>query len=264
MTRLRKWPLLALVASVLTLGVGRTWTLVRSTMLQAENVLDENLGDKAVESIIRVKLQDFDGQLRAHQTGLAKLEARHAAVQSDIRDKERRLEGENHLLKRARELLGEGRASYVISGVTVSRDQLSADAEVRLLTCERLEEGLALQRKVALELAKSVDRFRASLLQAQRMRQHVIGELETARARLATARTRQEVNELSAALGGLPSFGSDSELGRALQRLRDRAREAEADVLALEATNGGLIDWQQRDELTLRIEHFLAKPNKKK
>lgn len=257
--------LLALVSSVVTLGFGRTSTLIRSVLGRAEKTVENNLSDDDVQGICQVKLKDLDRQIRAHHVAIGKLEDRHGTVESVIGEKERRLEAEKLLLQRARELLVEGRATYEIAGKKVMRGQLSSDAELRLVSCGELQKQIALQRKLGQQLKQSIDEGRANLVQAQRLQQEMLAELEGTRARLATAKERQSINELCAALRELPGLAPDSELGRALQQLRDRARDAErlADLLVSEAKVGGLINWEERQDVTEEIRQFLEKGDHK-
>jgi hypothetical protein len=101
------------------------------------------------------------------------------------------------------------------------------------------------ERKLVAKLREALAQSGTHLAEARRMKQQLLGEMETTRARLNNARLRKELGELNDGLREAP-LGPSSDLARQMSAFRDRARQAElqADALLAESRSGGVIDWE--------------------
>ncbi len=169
-------------------------------------------------------------------------------------------------MRRAEELLQQGRASYEIAGKTVSKAALATDAQARLGFCKQLETEINSHEKLLQQLQQAIDQGRANFAEAQRVRGQLFAELEGVKAGLSVARMRREIAELTGIVRDRPVFAPDSELARLLTTLKDRARAAErdADALANEPKSGGTIQWEQSPDTLRQIGEFLAAQTGKK
>ena len=211
--------------------------------------VERSMPDEMVESVIKTKLSDFDAQIASYHVSLGRLTDKVAAADADLADGDKKLDSETALLRKSKGMLDQkNKVEYVISGRVYDREQVAADAQTRLARCQQLEAQLEAKKKLHAALKVAVKEGKDNLTKAKKMRQELVLELDGLKARLATARAREEVNQIAAAMKDLPT-GLDSDLARALAEMKDRAATAEhkADYLANDAKGGNVVDWSNAD-----------------
>lgn len=259
--------LLGVVGSLLILGADKTWTLLRASANRAEQQIEDGLSDEQLLEAGRIELKDLKNQIGVYYQNLGRTKDQCAAEQAQLSQLERELEGEKLLLTRAKELLDDGRTSYTIAGKMVTREQLAADAQLRLGRCEQLKQRLDSQRRLVQQLKRLADEGEANFVKAQRLRQELEAQLEETKARLTTAQARQEVEEMAEELRKLPS-GSGKRFGGIVRKLEERARaqERRAELLAADS-KGGIVDWtgtSQPVDVGQAIDRFLSQKDGQK
>jgi hypothetical protein len=235
----------ATLLGMLTLGPTWVWNHLRSTGQQAREKLEQEMPDDQVEALIRLHLSDLDRQIRSYHDSLGKAADEVGRAEVKKEDLDRQLAAEKTILTRAKELLDQHQDHYPVAGKTYSRVEIQADSQARLAQCQTLENKIAAQGRIIKELRKGLADGRGNLAQAQRLKAEAMAELDSLKVRLANARVRKDLSELTAVLRKAP-FGPDSELARQMAQLQDRVRNAErhADFQAEEAKGGAIVDWQ--------------------
>jgi DNA repair exonuclease SbcCD ATPase subunit len=243
--KLLTWPVLALGLAALVLGPGLLWTHLRTLRTQAVEGWEQTMSDDDLEAHIRVQVRDLDRQLQDYRIKAGKVAERAAAVEVNIQDLEKQLATRKQRLGRIQELLDHGKGNSTIAGRTYTPREIEEEGKILLDACRRLEQRLTDARKLVAKLREALTQSGSHLAEARRMKQQLLAEMETTRARLNNARLGKELGELNEGLREAP-VGPSSDLARQMSAFRDRARQAEsqADALLAEPRSGGIIDWE--------------------
>jgi hypothetical protein len=252
--------------ATIVLGPTYVWHHLRATRDQAVTFVDKSMPDEQIEAMIAARLRSLDGEIRAYFNTVGKMADNLAANEIRLEDMQKQFQAEKLLLARIKPMLEQDSTRFEVAGRYYTKDEIIADGKLHLGRCERLETQVACQQKLVQQLRKALEEGRANLAKAKTTKQDLIGELESLKTRLSNARVRQELGELAAVLDKAP-LGPDSELARSMGELQDRVRRAEnnADYLALESKQGGIVQWNggaTPEDVTQAINRYLQKqPN---
>jgi chromosome segregation ATPase len=244
-------------AAVALVGPGRIWTTIRGLQTQVGDNWENGLSDDALEAQVKVKLKDLDTQVRGYQARVGEVADRLAAAETRTSELKRQLDAEKQLLARVKNLLDQCQPVYEISSRVYTRQEITEEGKMRLSRCQRLEQQLESQQKLTGDLKRSLEQGRATLAEAQRVKQDLVAELETLKVKLTNARARKDLAELTEGVSTNP-LGPDSELAQKLDLLRKRLREAETHIP--QPQTGGVVDWNHggnADEVGQSIGRYL-------
>jgi len=233
-----------LVLGLAVLGPSRFWNSARAMRERVNDNVESAKDDVQAAKEIQILLQDLDDKIDRSADELAVVQETEEASQKRVEELENEIARLRGNLTDAKQLLDQGKAEYEIHGCRYSRDEISADAMVRLDRCKQLEQELQWERETLAQLSAALGEGRQMLLEARSTRRQKSSELESLQAQLQNAHMLAQINELTSQFP--VSAACTTELGEKLKAFRLRARQAlrKSNQILGGHQESGVVNWE--------------------
>lgn len=242
-------------------------TGVKAWIDQISGNIEENQTDEHLIAKIRVNLRDVETQCKRARAELSTREVQSKDAVSQLAELKNELADEKKILADEKECLDRGEPTVVIAGREYLLGEVAASARARLDHVQQLQERAKVYEQLVEAISGAVDDSRASLLDAERAREQLLGELFTLELRLKSAACRAQVKEWIAALRRSDPLYSavQTELSHNMTLLRQRVQAKEES--AADGRPKAIINWkpsqtkstESATDVARRIGDYLGK-----